>query len=456
MAGALPTEPVDRPIPASNASWPSSTAAYYALAIITFATFLNFLDATAFGLLIERIRGEFKLTNIEMGWLTGPANIIFYLVVMLPLSRLVDIYPRKYILAIGVLFIALMNAAGGLVAGFWTLFVTRMLVGAGGSAHAPGAYSLLADSFPPEKRALPFSLLQLGFILATTWGFMIAGKLFGWVSTWPATHIAGFDIHGWKWLLVILAVPGIITAILMLFIKEPARQGLINKGEPLPFKVVLSELWRRRGVYFPLFASLAFGAAHALAIPAWLTPLLKRNYGWNEMQIGTYLSPILFIGQISGLLLGPVVITWMAKRYKDAEIRATAIFLTLAAPVGIIAPMMPSGTLALVCFGFVGACGLAAAAPQNLAIQRITPNEMRGQITGLYLMMFTVFGALGPLLMGFLIDKVYGHDTDVWKAMATAGVLLSPLALIFMWMAVNPYGREVERLDKIEKEQTHG
>ena len=438
----------------SNVAWPSPALAYFALAVITFATFLNFFDATAFGLLIEQIKNEFRLTNIQMGWLTGPANIVFYLVVLLPLSRLVDIYPRKYVLAAGVFFIALMNATSGLAMGFWTLFASRMMVGAGGSAHAPGAYSLLADSFPPEKRALPFSILQLGFLLASTWGFLLAGSLFGWVSAWPAATMAGIDVHGWKWLLLILAVPGVITAALLLFIQEPPRRGLIGQGKPLPYKTVIDELWRRRRVYGPLFASLAFGAAHALALPAWLTPLMKRVYGWPEQEIGVYLSPILFAGQMTGLLGGPVFINWLSRRHKDANIRATALFLLIALPFGIIGPMMPNGVLALLCFAVTGACGLAAAAPQNLAIQLITPNQMRGQVTGLYLMMFTVFGMCGPLLMGVLIDKVFGHDADVWKAMALAGALLSPPALFFMWRAIKPYGEEVERLEAIEKSTT--
>ena len=46
--------------------------------------------------------------------------------------------------------------------------------------------------------------------------------------------------------------------------------------------------------------------------------------------------------------------------------------------------------------------GLAGAVPQNAAIQRIAPNEMRGQVTAVYLFMFTFFGAVGSLVIGFV------------------------------------------------------
>ncbi len=435
----------------SAQAWPSIAAAWYALVVIVFATFLNFFDASAFGLLVEQIKMDFHLSNIQLGWLTGPANIVFYLVVMLPLSRLVDIYPRRLVLAAGVFFITIFNAASGLAMGFVSLFATRMMVGAGGSAHAPGAYSLLADSFPPEKRALPFSVLQLGFILATSMGFLIAGKLFGWVMTFHDMQLGPVLIHGWKWLLLILAVPGFLAAALLLMIKEPPRRGVIGTGDPLPFKTVIAEIWTRRAVYGPLFASLAFGAAHALAVPAWLTPLFKRNYGWGEEQIGMYLSPILLAGQVAGLLLGPALVNHLARTRGDANILAAAIVLSIAVPFSIAAPLMPNGVLALVCLSVVGAMGIAAAAPQNLAIQLITPNEMRGQVTGLYLMMFTGFGMMGPLVIGIFVDKVFGHDSDVWKALVLAACILSPISAILMWRAVKPYGREVSRLEALEK-----
>ncbi len=452
MGEAAPTAPVDivSPPQSGEAGWPSTGAAYFALAVITFATFLNFFDAAAFNLLVEPIKQEFKLTNIQMGWLTGPANIVFYLLVMLPLSRMADIYPRKIVLAIGVFFIAMMNATGGIVTGFWTLFASRMMIGAGGTAHAPAAYSLLSDSFPPSKRALPFSLLQFGFIFGTSLSFFIAGHLFAWVSTWAPTNFFGISIHGWKYLLLMLAVPGLITGVVMLFIHEPSRKGVISGGAPLPFKTVVDELWKRRGVYAPMFLALAFGAMHALALPAWFAPLMMRVYHWQVQDIGNYMSPILFAGQITGLVLGPIVVNWLGKRYKDANIRAAFIFLLIALPFGIIGPMMPTGMLCLTCFGIVGACGMAAAPPQNLAIQLITPNEMRGQITGFYLMMFTLFGMCGPLLIGFFIDKLFGQDADVWKAMALSGVILSPIASYFMYRAIKPYGDEVARLEALE------
>ena len=83
--------------------WPSRGAAYYGLFIIILATALNFLDAQIFSMMAQHIKADFHLTDEQLGFLLGPANIIFYVLVGIPLARLVDMYPRKYVLAAGIL-----------------------------------------------------------------------------------------------------------------------------------------------------------------------------------------------------------------------------------------------------------------------------------------------------------------------------------------------------------------
>src|SRR2546421_7152780 len=136
------------------------SAAYCGLAVIILATALNFLDAQVFGMLAQRIKIDLRLTDEQLGFLIGPANIIFYVLVGTPLAPLVDIYPRKYGLAGGITLTGGITALGGLAQNFAQLFCSRMLVGAGGSAHAPGAYSMLADYFPPARLPRAIGFLQ--------------------------------------------------------------------------------------------------------------------------------------------------------------------------------------------------------------------------------------------------------------------------------------------------------
>ena len=89
----------------------------------------------------------------------------------------------------------------------------------------------------------------------------------------------------------------------------------------------------------------------------------------------------------------------------------------------------------------------AVDALERSAVQRIVPNEIRGQVTALYLFMFTFFGAMGSFVIGFVSDFVVGDPEKVWQALLiTAGVFL-PLATFFMYRGIRPYREEVERLE---------
>ncbi len=89
--------------------------------------------------------------------------------------------------------------------------------------------------------------------------------------------------------------------------------------------------------------------------------------------------------------------------------------------------------------------------PQNAAIQRITPNELRGQVTAIYLFMFIVFGALGGQLIGSITQRVFGSPGDLWKSIALTAAVLMPLAAFAISRGIEPYGLEVERLEAIER-----
>ena len=153
------------------------------------------------------------------------------------------------------------------------------------------------------------------------------------------------------------------------------------------------------------------------------------------------------LSSLIGAAFGTLFVEWLSKRYKDANVRASAILFAIAAPFEIAAPLMPSGGLALLCLGVAGVCGLASAVPQNAAIQRITPNEMRGQVTAIYLFMFIVFGALGSQLIGTITQRVFHSDAQLWKSIVLTASILMPLAAFAISRGIKPYGREIERLD---------
>src|SRR6476620_3097078 len=261
--------------------WPSLGAAYYGLAVIILATMLNFFDANLFTLMAQTIKVDFKLTDEELGFLIGPANVIFYVLVGIPMARLVDIYPRKIVLACGIAVIGGITALGGLAQSFRQLFCSRMLVGGGGSAHAPGAYSMLADYFPPLKLPRAIGILQLGYIGGSALVIFFGGQLIGLAGSWPVSHWHGLTIRGWQWVLIMVGAPGLVIALLLLLAQEPRRRGLAAQGKALPVS-----------------------ATQFLGVQAWFAPFMIRAYGWNEAEIGKWLGLVFLCSSLAGAALG--------------------------------------------------------------------------------------------------------------------------------------------------------
>ena len=112
-------------------------------------------------------------------------------------------------------------------------------------------------------------------------------------------------------------------------------------------------------------------------------------------------------------------------------------------PFEVAAPLMPSGELALLCIAGAGVVASPRRCRRTPPSQRVTPNEMRGQVTAIYLFMFIFFGALGGQLIGSVTQRVFGTDADLWKSLVLTASILLPLAAFSISRGVKPYGREV-------------
>ncbi len=358
--------------------WPPESRGWFALFVIVLTMFLTFFDQTVFAMLAEKMRTSFGLSDSALGFVLGPASVVAFVFVGIPLSRLVDIYPRKYVLAGGIAVLGAITALGGIAQNFVQLVGSRLFVGAGGSAHGPGSYSLLADAFRPLRIPLAFALVQVGFVLGQSLGTWGGGRLIAWTDTFPERiSVIGLEIYSWQLVLIIIS----------------------------------------------------------------------RTYGWNEAQIGDLLGPLIFIASMTGIIVGGIFVSWMNRRWKDGNIRACAIIFTCTTTFAILTPLMPYAELALGCMAATAMFGLAGAPAQNAAIQRIAPNEMRGQVTALYLFMFTFFGAMGSFVIGTVSDLIVGDPARLWQALLIVAGVFMPTATFFMWRAIRPYGEEVARLE---------
>ena len=133
-----------------------------ALILLMLAYALSMCDRMILSVLFPDIKAEFALSDTQLGLLGGISFALFYATMGLPIARLSDQHSRKRIIIVSLVIFSLMTAFCGLAVGFISLLLMRIGVGIGEAGVNPASHSIIADYFPPKRRALAMSILMLG------------------------------------------------------------------------------------------------------------------------------------------------------------------------------------------------------------------------------------------------------------------------------------------------------
>lgn len=438
--------------PASiEAPWPPATTGWWAITVFILTLAVGYLDRGVLTLLVESIKRDLHLTDTQMSLVIGFAFIVFYIVLGLPMARWVDSGSRRLILGISVSVWSLCTAFCGVAHNFMQLVACRLGMGAGEAAISPGIGSMIADLFPPERLARAMSVLALAYIGGNALAMLLGGAVIHAVAHLHSVIVPFFGpVFPWQLTFFIVGLPGLLVAALYFTVPEPARRGRLPGQGPvvaIPVREVGRYMAENRRVYLPMFLGIALNGMVSAGSQAWTPALFSRNYGWNASQFGSTAGTISLLLAPIGLLAGIRINEWLYRRgYHDANMRLTAIVTWLVLPGHVLMPIMPTAHLALVCFGWTALIGTAAIGSQAAALTLVTPNQMRGQVTALYMFVFNVIGyGLGPVLVALCTDFVFGHESDLRFSMLAIALLIAPAGALVLTLGIKPYGRAYMR-----------
>src|SRR5579863_5945908 len=212
-----------------SAPWPRPRQAWYAVAVFTAALTVNFLDRGILNLLVEPIKRDLHLSDLQMSLVLGFAFACFYVILGLPIARLADSRSRRTIVGVGIAIFSLMTALCGFAQNFWQLFLCRVGVGVGEACNGPATFSMLADLFPPTKLPRAISVLNFGFFVGLGVSLLIGGTVVHLVSVLPPLTLPLVGtLRSWQYTFFIVGIPGLIIAALFSTIIEPIRRGRIT------------------------------------------------------------------------------------------------------------------------------------------------------------------------------------------------------------------------------------
>jgi MFS family permease len=430
--------------------WPSSRRAWYGVTMFGLTVMTLFGSGALSGLLVQPIKVDLGLTDTQVSLIVGFAAAAFNAVASLPISKLVDKMSRRLIIGVGLLTMGVGSALTGLANGFWQLFAARLFTGIGGAGNGPATYSILADYFPPAKLPKAIAFMNFGFTSGTGIALLLGGTLIAALSKMgdPTLPIIG-AVRPWQLVFLVMAIPDIVLGILMLTtVYEPPRRGRAlaadTQHRAAPIRDVLAHLWRERAAFGPMFLGLACNSL-AMGTLVWAAPFYQRTYGWGPAQYGIIQGLVLLLIAPFGLAFGG----WLAERWArqgrdDANLRVVLVAALAHMPFAIAYALMPSPYLALAAASLNSVLILIGVGPQNAALQVIVPNEMRGQVTALFLFLFTMIGiGIAPTVVALLTDYVFRDEMKLRYSIATMHAVLAPIAAFVFWRGLAAYGRAV-------------
>jgi len=365
---------------------------WFALWVLFGINAMNFYDRMILSVVAEPVRKHWSLSDSSLG-LLGTAFTLLYAFVGIPFGRMADTQPRRWILSAGCAVWSGLTAVSGMAQSFWMLFAARLGVGVGEASCAPAANSLLGDLFPPQQRSRALSLFMLGLPVGMFLSFLISG----WVA----------QAYGWRAAFYVALPPGMVLAVLALWLPEPERGASEGRAETAhrsgsPYLVLLgipTLVW--------IIISGALHNFNMYAATSFMTAFLAR-YHALDLKTAAFAASVIFgVSGVVGLLAGG----WAADRFggerSDGRLLLSALTLGLAAPFVYLALRQPGG--AVVPFVVLAGTGLAFMyvyySSVYAAIQDVVEPSLRGTAMALYfLAMYILGGSLGPLGTGMLSD----------------------------------------------------
>ncbi|MFT7461282.1 MAG: MFS family permease, partial [Planctomycetota bacterium] len=425
----------------SETSDVSNNYAWYIVAVLLLASIVAYLDRLVMGFLVDPIKNDLGFSDTQMGMLNGLAFTVFYVLMGIPLGRLVDVKNRKIVVSVCIIIWSCMTAFCGLARNFTMLFIARAGVGIGEAGLNPGAMSIISDLFSKERVAKPIAVYTLSFYIGGGLAIILGGQLIEYFNSLGSISLAGFkDISSWRLVFFCTGLPGLIVAALMLLtVREPERKQSLaarHKEEAPSLTEVMAFIKINAKLYTLMFGSfIAFGF-YLYAVLGWYPAMLMRTYGIGPGQVALSYGFVYLIAGTSGALAaGPIINRISNHGRVEAPIIVCVTGMCILILPAVASPLMPNLFLCLACFAIMKFCWGMIMTASFTSILIVTPGRMQGVMIASYLVLLNITGgSLGAILVGVLSDNWFGADNVRYSVALVAAVWLPVSAVLFMML----------------------
>jgi MFS family permease len=285
--------------------------------------------------------------------------------------------------------------------------------------------------------------------------FLVGGIVVAAVSHAGATYTLPLlgEVRAWQMVFIVTGAPGILLPLLLLTFREPARRGILrtSSAQPAaapqrpPLREVLNYIWLNRKFYCLHFIALALLAMCGYCVAAWLPTAIIRTYGVSYGQVGKVLGVSTILMNSTGMLLAGIVCDRLTRKgHKDAPIIVALISTCGIAVFSCLPTLMPTVTLVWVAIFVSGLTFNAYNGVGPMAVNQVTPNQYRAQVSAVYLFVVNALGlGVGPTLVPLLNDHLFHDPLKIRFSLIIVVFCAALTAIILLWMVRPVYRQKV-------------
>ncbi len=370
---------------------------HYCLFIVFLVVTLAYADRAILSVVIEAVKHDFGLSDLQMGLLAGPAFALFYAILGVPLARWSDMGNRRVVITVCLAMWSLMTALGGLCQNFVQLFLTRIGVGIGEAGAAPPTHSLVSDYYPARQHGKAASVLMFAASVGGLLGFALGGYL-----------LVKYD---WRIALFALGLPGLAVAALAHFsLREPRTQTRIpHPSEILDHEArgIIVGLWQQK-TFRHIALSMAVFAFFTQGVGSFVVPFFIRSLGVAEAEIGAKFGLAYAASALLGTLLAAVFVDLLQRRNVAWLQRFPALCCALAFPCYATTFMATDFNSSLWAV-FLASSLIGVAGPAIFAtLYAVVHSSQRAMAVALIGLVANLIGAgIGPVAVGAISDALH-------------------------------------------------
>lgn len=393
-------------------------------------------------LLIEPIRAELGLSDLQLGQLHGLTVAVFAALAAWPIGWLADRWDRRWVLALCVLVWSAAIYAGGLSRDFDGLLWAMVGLSIGEAALLPIIYALTPQVVPRERLPLANALVYATIVLGSGLALVAGGALYGWIESQRLALPWAADAVPWRTLFLLTALLGPPVAVLLVWVRLRPPELVTTVALPSASHHRFGAYLREHGLSLVLVQmALATASLGWLQLMLWTPAILKRSFGSAVGGAGMDFGLAVTLSSAFGTAAGYAWVRWrVGSDNPVGNYRLVHQGTLLALPLVVATAFAPNATVLLLLVGLAMTFLVIGVSQAPALLQQMSPPALLSRSIALFPLVALPLRGLQAPAVGAISDRFGPNSANgLLYAMVIVAALTMAVGVLMLWRLEGRY-----------------